>query len=84
MNHLIMLNSQLKAVSIAVLLEYVGIAAEFIVSDALKEVANMPTIAGKQILEEVVFFHALATQLPPELPFDQIRAEITKKLSKYN
>ncbi len=73
-----MLPAELKIIATTVLLDYVGVAAQFIVDDAIKEVSNMPSISGKKVLEEVVFYHALASLLPPELPFEKIRSEIAK------
>jgi hypothetical protein len=76
-----MLNSQIKLISTRVLINYVGVAAEFIVSDALKQVEINSEIGGKESYEQALFFQFLKILLPPDLPFEIICSEISSLLN---
>ena len=75
-----MQNEKLRAVSIAVITEYLGVAAEFVVDDAIDDVAKNPAIDGKPDFEMLYFFVCLGKHLPKEVPYSVIKTAITEKL----
>lgn len=75
-----MAHEKLRAVAIDAVKEYMGIAAEFVVDDALAEVAASPAFAGKADLEQMYFFVCLGKMLPPEVPYATVKQAIAKAL----
>jgi hypothetical protein len=77
---LIMAHEKLTAVAIEVVAEYIGIAAEFVVEDAIVEVEKNPAFAQDPKLYEMYFFVCLGKLLPPEAPYGKVKEAILKAL----
>ena len=75
-----MQNEKLRAAAITVVAEYVDVASEFIVDDAINDVANNPAVAGKPEFEILFFFVSLGKHLPPEVPYAIVKTAITKAI----
>lgn len=74
------MHPQLREIAIKAVAEYMGIAAEFVVDDALQDVHNQANFSGKPDLQHMYFFVALGKQLPPTVPADKIKDAITRAL----
>lgn len=72
------MHSQLRQAAIDAVAEYMGIAAEFVVDDALAEVDKNPAFAGKAEYQQMYFFVCLGKQLPPEVPYAKVKETIMK------
>ncbi len=67
----------LRQKAIAVVADYMGAAAEFVVDDAMGDAAKAAgNLSGEGLAP--FFFAALAKQLPPELPYIKIKEAIAK------
>jgi hypothetical protein len=75
-----MQNEKLRAAAITAVAEYVGVAAEFIVDDAIDDVSKSPAFAGKPELETLYFFVCLGKHLPREVPYAIVKTAISKAL----
>ncbi len=73
-----MQNDKLRTASIAVITEYMGIAAEFVVDDALAEVDKNQAFAKDENLRNMYFFVCLGKLLPPEAPYSMVKEAIVK------
>ena len=71
---------KIRASAIEVLIEYMGIGAEFVVDDAMDEVRKMITFERDPKFFEMFFFVSLSKMLPPELPFEKIKTATLKAL----
>jgi hypothetical protein len=73
-----MLPDKFRTVAIAQVAEYMGIAAEFVVDDAIVEVAKNPAFAADPELQKMYFFVCLGKLLPPEVPYQKVKEAILK------
>lgn len=71
--------SRLQQISIPVLRNYVGTAAEFVVADALKKM-QLSTNLNEQLITSL-FLQGVVNELPAHLPIPQIMADIKNGLS---
>lgn len=76
------MDKKLRTTAIAAVSEYMGIAAEFVVDDALAEVEQFAAASGNSDNHALHFFAALAKQLPPEVPYAHVKLAILKALRK--
>lgn len=72
------MHPQLRQAAIAAVAEYMGIAAEFVVDDALADVKLNSAFAGKPEYQQMYFFVCLGKQLPPEVPYAKVKEAIIK------
>jgi hypothetical protein len=73
-----MAHEKLRAAAVEAVAEYMGIAAEFVVDDALQEVMASAAFAGKQDMQQMFFFVCLGKRLPPEVPYATVKQRIIK------
>jgi hypothetical protein len=73
-----MAHEKLRAAAIEAIAEYMGIAAEFVVDDALQEVMASTAFAGKEDMQQMYFFVCMGKLLPPEVPYATVKQRITK------
>lgn len=71
---------QIRAAAIKVLIEYMGIGAEFVVDDALDGIKKTITFERDPKFFEMYFFVCLGKLLPPEVPYDKVKDAITKAI----
>jgi hypothetical protein len=69
---------QLRAAAVTAIAEYMGIAAEFVVDDAMEEVVKNAAFARDPKLQEMYFFVCLGKLLPPEVPYAKIKEAVLK------
>ena len=74
------MHPKLREVAITAVAEYMGVAAEFVVDDALQDVQSNASFSGKPDLQQMYFFVALGKQLPPTVPYAKVKEAITKAL----
>ena len=74
------MDKRLRTAAIAAVSEYMGIAAEFVVDDALAEVDQFAAVSKNSDNHALHFFAALAKQLPPEVPYASVKSAILKSL----
>ncbi len=72
------MHPELRQAAIKAVAEYMGIAAEFVVDDALLEVEKNTAFAGKAEYQQIYFFVCLGKQLPPEVPYTKVKEAILK------
>jgi hypothetical protein len=72
------MQAQLRQAAIEAVAEYMGIAAEFVVDDALADVEKNTAFSGKEDLRQMYFFVCLGKQLPPDVPYARIKEAILK------
>ncbi len=75
------MHPKLREVAIQAVAEYMGVAAEFVVDDALQDVKASVAFAGNPEHQQMYFFVALGKQLPPSVPYAKVREVITKALA---
>jgi hypothetical protein len=71
---------KIRAAAIKVLIEYMGIGAEFVVDDAMDEIKKTITFERDPKFFEMYFFVCLGKLLPPEVPYDKVKDAVTKML----
>lgn len=71
---------KIRTAAIQVLVEYMGIGAEFAVDDAMDEISKTLNFERDPKFFEMYFFVALKKMLPPEVPFEKVKDEILKAL----
>ena len=71
---------KIRAAAIKVLVEYMGIGAEFAVDDAMDEVKKTITFERDPKFFEMYFFVQLGKFLPPEIPYDKVKDAVAKLL----
>ncbi len=71
---------KIKAAAIKVLVEYMGIGAEFVVDDAMDLVTKTITFERDPKFFEMYFFVSLGKLLPPEVPYDKVKEATLKAL----
>jgi hypothetical protein len=71
---------KIRAAAIKVLVEYMGIGAEFVVDDAMDLVTKTITFERDPKFFEMYFFVSLGKLLPPEVPFDKVKEATLKAL----
>jgi hypothetical protein len=74
------MHPKLRETAIQAVAEYMGVAAEFVVDDALVDVKANTAFAGKPEYQQMYFFVALGKQLPPNVPYAKVKEAITKAL----
>lgn len=72
------MHPELRKAAIEAVAEYMGIAAEFVVDDALLEVEKNTAFAGKAEYQQIYFFVCLGKQLPPDVPYAKVKEAILK------
>ena len=72
------MHPKLREVAIQAVAEYMGVAAEFVVDDALHDVDNNKSFSGKPDLQQMYFFVALGKQLPANVPYAKVKEAIMK------
>jgi hypothetical protein len=68
----------LRQSAITAVAEYMGIAAEFVVDDALADVELNTAFADKPEYQQMYFFVCLGKHLPPEVPYAKVKEAIIK------
>jgi hypothetical protein len=68
----------LRQAAIDAVAEHMGVAAEFVVDDALADVEKNTAFAGKVEYQQMYFFVCLGKQLPPGVPYAKIKEVILK------
>lgn len=76
------MDKKLRTAAIAAVSEYMGIAAEFVVDDALAEVERFAAASKNSDNHALHFFASLAKQLPPEVPYASVKNTILNALRK--
>ena len=71
---------KIRAAAIKVLVEYMGIGAEFVVDDAMDMVTKTITFQRDPKFFEMYFFVSLGKLLPPEVPYDKVKEATLKAL----
>jgi hypothetical protein len=71
---------KIRAAAIKVLVDYMGIGAEFVVDDAMDSVRKTITFERDPKFFEMYFFVCLGKMLPPEVPYDKVKDAVTKLL----
>lgn len=72
--------NRLQQISIIALRNYVGMAAEFVVADALKKM-QLSNKLDEQLITSL-FLQGIVNELPAHLPIPQIMADIKNRLSE--
>ncbi len=72
---------KIRAAAIKVLVEYMGIGAEFVVEDAMDLVKKTITFERDPKFFEMYFFVSLGKLLPPEVPYDKVKEATLKALN---
>ena len=72
------MHEKLRQAAIDAVAEYMGVAAEFVVDDAIVEVNKNTAFAGKSEYQDMYFFVCLGKQLPPEVPYARVKEAILK------
>ena len=75
-----MAHEQLRAAATKAVAEYMGIAAEFVVDDALVEVDKNTAFASDPELQKMYFFVCLGKLLPPEVPYQRVKEAVLKSM----
>jgi hypothetical protein len=75
------MHPKLRETAIAAVAEYMGVAAEFVVDDALQDVKANTAFADKPEYQQMYFFVALGKQMPPTVPYAKVKEVITKALN---
>ena len=76
-----MADEKLRAVAIAVLTDYMGIAAEFVVDDAFEEVKKYPAFSTSPQTRAMYFYVCLGKQLSAEVPYFKVKEAIMKAMA---
>lgn len=71
---------KIRTAAIQVLVEYMGIGAEFAVDDAMDEINKTLNFERDPKFFEMYFFVALKKLLPPEVPFAKVKDATLKAL----
>jgi hypothetical protein len=71
---------KIRAAAIKVLVDYMGIGAEFVVDDAMDLVTKTITFERDPKFFEMYFFVSLGKLLPPEVPYDKVKEATLKAL----
>jgi hypothetical protein len=71
---------KIRTAAIKVLVDYMGIGAEFVVDDAMELVTKTITFERDPKFFEMYFFVCLGKILPPEVPYDKVKDAVTKLL----
>ena len=71
---------KIRSAAIKVLVEYMGIGAEFVVDDAMDLVTKTITFERDPKFFEMYFFVSLGKLLPPEVPYDKVKEATIKAL----
>lgn len=74
--------AKIRAAAIKVLIDYMGIGAEFVVDDAMDATNKTITFERDPIFFEMYFFVCLGKMLPPEVPYDKVKNAVTKLLRR--
>jgi hypothetical protein len=74
------MHPKLRDTAITAVAEYMGVAAEFVVDDALADVEANTAFAGKPEYQQMYFFVALGKQMPNSVPYAKVKEVITKAL----
>jgi hypothetical protein len=72
------MHEKLRQAAITAVAEYLGVAAEFVVDDAIAEVNKNTAFAGKSEYQDMYFFVCLGKQLPPEVPYARVKEAVVK------
>jgi hypothetical protein len=72
--------AKIRAAAIKILVEYMGIGAEFVVDDAMDLVKKTITFERDPKFFEMYFFVCLGKLLPPEVPYDKVKEATLKAL----
>ncbi len=72
------MHPQLRQAAITAVAEYMGIAAEFVVDDALADVQLNTAFSGKPEYQQMYFFACLGKHLPPDVPYAKVKEAILK------
>lgn len=72
------MHPKLRQAAIDAVAEYMGIAAEFVVDDALADVKTNTAFEGKPEYQQMFFFVCLGKLLPPEVPYAKVKEAIMK------
>ena len=75
-----MIDKKFREVAIAVVSDYMGVAAEFVVDDAIAATLAEKSFAARPDLQYVLFFSHLGKGLPREAPFSAMKTNIAKAL----
>jgi hypothetical protein len=76
-----MTHETLRSTAITALAEYVGVAAEFFVEDAMDEMAKNQAFSKNPKLQEMYFFVCLGKLLPTDVPYATLKIAITKAIA---
>ncbi len=79
-----MVHEQLRAAATKAVAEYMGIAAEFVVNDALVEMDKNTAFTSDPDLQKMYFFVCLGKLLPPEVPYQRVKDAIFKSIGAKN
>jgi hypothetical protein len=71
---------RLQQISALALRQHVGVAAEFVVADALKKM-QLSNKLGEQLITSL-FLQGVVNELPAHLPIPEIMADIKNRLSE--
>lgn len=71
-----MLDKKIRDAAIAVVSEYIGVAAEFVVDDAIDATVAEKALSDLPRMQLLLFFRNLENELPPEVPFLAVRKQI--------
>jgi hypothetical protein len=71
-------HQKLQIAATTVVAEYMGIAAQFVVEDAMDDMLKNKAFSNKAELQQLVFFSCLGKQLPPEVPYEKVKQAILK------
>lgn len=71
---------KIKVAALNVLIDYMGIGAEFLMEDVMDEVRKTPHFERDPKIFEMYFFLALKKVLPPEIPFEKVKNATLKAL----
>ena len=73
-----MIDKKFREVAIDIISDYMGVAAEFVVDDAIAATMADKSFSARPELHHILFFSCLAKQLPPDAPYSVIKANIAK------
>ena len=75
-----MIDKKFREVAISVISDYMGVAAEFVVDDAIAATLADKSFSARPDLQHILFFSCLGKQLPPDAPYLAMKAKIAKAL----
>lgn len=76
--------SALQAALVGIFEDSLGVAAEFVIEDALAELDTHPEWQAHRALMQAQFLIILGRHLPPEVPYAQLRTVVAELIKRHS